>query len=115
MKRALALAALILWLLAGCAAERQNKVTLTLGDDWVSVALENNTRAVSLHVANYTTSAYTAQVRVVSRDHAEVLAAAVTVEAGYSADLGPIPAGGYVLQARSADGVKRSYTLGYES
>lgn len=114
MKRFLALAALLLCLLAGCAAEEKSKVTLTLGDNWVSVAVENNTRAASLHVSNYTTSAYTAQVRVVSRDHADILAAAKSIEAGYSADLGPIPAGGYVLQARSADGVKRSYTLGYE-
>lgn len=120
MKQLLALlpAAVILAVLlnlgAGTAAEPGER-TLTLKDAWTNVVYEWDSRTAELTVTNYNTSAHSVRVRLVSRDYTAVLKSEQTVAAGHRVVFRGIPVGGYVLQARSADGQCREYTLSCEA
>lgn len=87
--------------------------TLTLGNAWVDVKVENNWLDATLTVTNHTTSAYKADVRVVSTDYQQIIVAAKSIDAGSSASFGTIPHGGYIIQAKSSDDVEREYTLSF--
>lgn len=95
-------------------ARLNGKRTLTLGNAWTDVKVENNLLDADLTVSNYVTSAYSVCVRIISKDYKTIIKESKTIKSGYSATFSGIPSGGYVIQACSADGDQHEYTLGYK-
>lgn len=87
------------------------KVTVNLGNSWADIHNESNLFSADLLVENFATSGYDVMVRIVSRDHATVIASEKTIASGKSSTFYNLPSGGYIIQAKSYDDVSREYTL----
>lgn len=91
---------------------RLNKtITVNLGSSWTDIHDEINWLNADLLVENSVTSGYDLKVRIVSRDHMNIIASEKTVSSGETTTFYGLSSGGYIIQAKSFDDVQREYTL----
>lgn len=86
-------------------------VTVQLASGWTTIQEGTLTQTADLAVNNSATSFYDVEVRILSGEESQLLQGSQIIHSGDWGTFTLVPAGRYTIQARSADGVVREYTL----
>ena len=89
------------------------ETTLSVGNSWTDVKKDYNLFNENVTITNNATSIYSVCIRLVDYQGATVLKTSQTIESGCSYTFFNVRAGGYIIQAKSADGVPHEYTISY--
>lgn len=87
------------------------ELTVQLGSDWTTLYEGALATPADLAVTNSAFSFYDVEVRLLSGTGMAISEHIQTISSGYSGTFSVVPAGSYTIQARSADGIVREYTL----
>lgn len=86
-------------------------VTAQLDSSWTTIYEGTLPQTTDLAVTNSASGFYDVEVRLLSDMGTAFSERIQTISSGYCGTFSAVPAGNYTIQARSADGVVREYTL----
>lgn len=92
----------------------KGETTLSVGNAWTDVKKDHNILHEDVTVTNNATSVYDVYIRIVDYKGATVLKSSQTIKSGESYTFYNVRAGGYIIQAKAADGVAHEYTISYK-
>lgn len=111
---------LILAAFSGCSAgasvtQQDAARTVTLGNAWTDVFPMGQSAVMDMEISNLSDSGRNVMVRVVSDDYKQILAFEMLVPCGEAVVFPPVPSGGCIIQAKSADDATGEFLLSYTS
>lgn len=89
----------------------QGNITVQLGSGWTTILEGTLTQTTDLAVNNSASSFYDVEVRILSGADAGISENRQIIPSGCWVTFSAVPTGKYLIQARSADGIVREYTL----